>query len=166
MRVVPRRWLALTMLGALLLVALAACSSTKAQAVTIPSASSGDVTLTLDRTSYKDSQPIGVTVKNTSKKITYYATDGHTACTFLQLEQYVPATKGWVAVSNCSNSQQPLVRMLPANADEPFTLAPGNVPNDPNRWQTGLYRVSLTMSTQPDVTGKTITAYSAGFLIG
>jgi hypothetical protein len=164
MRLEPRRWLAVVALGVLVLAGAAACASDKAQAVNIPVASGGDITLAVDRSAYTSSMPVGVTVRNVSKKI-YYALDGRSACTILQLEEYVQARKAWATVNLCTLGTQPTARLLSPGANEPFTFAPGNAPTDANQWQSGLYRVSLTYGAQADGSGPMTTAYSVGFVV-
>jgi hypothetical protein len=164
MRLEPRRWLAVVALGVLVLAGAVACASDNANAVNIPTATSGDITLVVDRRSYTPNMPVGVTMKNVSKK-SYYALDGRTACTFLQLEEYVQARKAWAAVNLCTLGTQPTVRLVSPGANEPFTFAPGNAPTNANQWQSGLYRVSLTYSTKADGSGPTTIAYSAGFVV-
>ncbi len=164
MRLEPRRWLAVVALGVVVLAGAVACASDNANTVTLPAATGGDIKLTVDRPSYTPSMPVGVTMTNVSKK-SYYALDGRTACTFLQLEQYVQARKAWAAVNLCTLGAQPTGRLLPPGANEPFTFAPGNAQADANRWQSGLYRVSLTYSSTADGSGPVTVVYSAGFVI-
>ena len=164
MRLEPPRWLAVVALGVVVLAGATACTSDKARAVNIPAATRGDITLAVDRPSYTPSMPVGVTMKNGSKK-NYYALDGRTGCTILQLEEYIQAKKAWAAVNLCTLGTQPTVRWVSPGANEPFTFAPGNAPTDANQWQSGLYRVSLTYSATAPGSGPTTTAYSVGFVI-
>ncbi len=164
MRLEPQRWLAVVALGVVVLAGAVACASGNNTTVTIPAATGGDITLTVDRTSYMPSMPVGVTMKNVSKK-SYYALDGRTACTFLQLDEYVQARKAWAAVNLCTLGAQPTARLVSPGANEPFTFAPGNAPADANKWLSGLYRVSLTYGTKADGSGPTTVAYSAGFVV-
>jgi hypothetical protein len=143
---------------------LAACSTGAANLIATPTATSGDVTLTPDRTSYGAHQAIGVTVTNNGKA-GYYAKDGLSACTYLQLEFYDTSRKAWVAVDGCSSPNPPQVRLLAPSTSLPFTLAPGDASNDPNAWVPGIYRVSLRFGTAVDGSGTLVVAYSSGFQI-
>lgn len=164
MRPTPRLWLAVFLLAVVPLVA--ACASRSAKGVTLaaPTATTGDVTLALDRASFTTHQPIGVTVVNGSKTA-WYAKDGLSACTYLQLEWYDGAKKVWTPVDGCTGAVSPQVRLIAPSLSLPFTLAPGNSPADANAWVPGVYRVSLTASASPDVSGSLATVYSAGFQI-
>jgi hypothetical protein len=146
-----------------LIFVLAACNA-NSTAVSMPTPTTQAIRMTLDRTSYTVSQPIGVTIANTSKT-DYYATDGRSACTFLQLEFYDATNKKWVATLPCLESRPPAPLLIAAGMSEPFTLPPGNSSSNGNEWGPGLYRIALTYGTQPDATGDVTTAYSAGFRI-
>jgi hypothetical protein len=165
MRVTPRMWsitVPLFLLGTLFI--LAACTGRAAGVPPAPTASDDDITLTLDHTSYTTHQPFGITVTNNSK-ISYYARDGLSGCTYLQLEWYDPGKKAWVPVFGCSSVNPPQARPLAPASSLPFTLAPGDAPNDTNSWVAGLYRVSLRYGSAADGSGTLKTAYSAGFQV-
>jgi hypothetical protein len=153
------------MMAALFALAFGSCSVGSSNIAAVPTATGADIQLSVDRARYGLSQPIGVTVKNTSSSATYYAIDGRSGCTFLQLQMYAPANKTWVAVDGCSNDAQPFVRQLPPAVVEPFTLPPGTATNDSNSWASGVYRVALQFSSQQDGGGTPQVAYSAGFQI-
>ena len=152
-------------LGALLVLAavLCACSSTSAKAPA-PTPTSGAIQITLDRASYTSTDPIGVTITNSSKT-KYYALDSHSACTFLQLEFYDTAHKTWAPTLPCKENRQPAALLIAPGMTEPFTLAPGNSSSNGNEWGPGLYRVGITYGTKADASGTVTTAYSKGFQI-
>lgn len=159
-----RRWLACVMMGLAILLGLAACSSSTAKSIPAPTATPGDITLVPDRVVYTPTEPVGITLKNNASKA-YYAFDGRTACTFLDFQEYVPAKKAWAFVNPCTTGQPPQAFLIPAGASEPFTLAPGNAPTNPNQWQDGTYRVALTYNTQQDGKGTSQIVYSPGFVV-
>ncbi|MGZ3582933.1 MAG: hypothetical protein ACXWQR_14870 [Ktedonobacterales bacterium] len=167
MRSQPRVWLVL--IGVIALAAsLAACNSTtiKTSKTPLPAATAGPIQLTVDRTVYTSTQPIGVTVTNTAAKTDFYAMSGRSGCTFLQLQQYNQQQKTWVSVDPCDSINQPSARKIPASVAVPFTLAPGTIPaTSPNIWPTGIYRVALQYSPQSDATTSLQIAYSQGFQI-
>lgn len=152
-------------LGVLLALAavLGACSSTTAKAP-LPTPTSEAIQITLDHSSYNSSEPIGVTVTNSSKT-DYYALDARSGCTFLQLEFYDTVHKAWVPTLPCKENRQPVALMIAAGMTEPFTLPPGNSSSNGNEWGPGLYRLGLSYGTKPDATGTVATAYSKGFQI-
>lgn len=158
-------WRSVAPLGVMLTLAavLCACSppSTKAP---LPTPTGGAIQITLDRASYTSSEPIGVTVSNTSKT-KYYALDTHSACTFLQLQFYDTAHKAWAPTLPCKENRVPTALLIAPGMTEPFTLAPGNSSSNGNEWGPGLYRISITYGAQPDASGSVTTAYSKGFQI-
>lgn len=164
MRPTPRRWLALSLLALALFAA--GCGGNSAKAVTIspPTATKGDITLTLDRPSYTSHQPVGVTVVNGSKTA-WYSKDGVSACTYVQLEWYDAVKMAWTPVDGCTGAISPQIRLIAPGESVPFTLAPGDSPADANAWVPGLYRVSLIASAKPDISDTPTTFYSAGFQI-
>lgn len=128
-----------------------------------PTATKTAVTISLEDTQFKVSEPLGVLIKNTGST-NVYALDGRASCTILELQQYDSQKKAWVAVDRCRDTVQPHVLIIPAGMSEAFTLAPGSA-GDPNSWESGTYRIAVSFSTQPD--GKTAAqvAYSQGFTI-
>lgn len=167
MRSQPRVWLVL--IGIIVLAAtLAACNTSisKARKTPLPVPSTGSVQLAVDRSVYTSTQPIGVTVTNTTKHDYYYAITGRSACTFLQLQQYNQQRNTWVSVDGCDSLDQPNVRVIPPAAAVPYTLAPGTIPSSsPNVWVGGIYRVALQYSPQMDGITSLQIAYSQGFQI-
>jgi hypothetical protein len=142
---------------------LASCAHSTVPTIAIPTATSGDIRLAADRSRYSVSEPIGVTLSNVSGT-NYFATTGRSACTFLQLEQWEGQAKGWTPVDPCTTNDPTQSLLITTGVQEPFSLAPGSHSN-PNAWQPGTYRVSLSYSAQSDgVTGAKI-AYSSGFTI-
>lgn len=169
----PRQWwLAAAVLGLLVaLFSLSACQSSSTNAIAAPSGTTGDITISVDRTTYGVSQPVGVTITNGSNT-DYYAATGRSACTFLQLEEYVASKKAWVPVVGCQTAQQAQTLLIPGKPHnhnntftETFTLAPGNAPANANNWETGLYRVALTYSSDSNLSKGMQTAYSPGYYV-
>lgn len=160
----PRRRLVLS--GALLvaLVALAACTPSNARRVTLPTPTTGSVTISLDRPIYTSAQPIGVTVANNGKQ-GVYALNGRTGCTYLQLEVYNASKKTWATTDPCGSVDPVRALLIPAGVTEPFTLPPGNDSADANRWVPGTYRIALQYGTQSDGGGDVQVAYSSAFQI-
>ncbi len=158
--------LALASVGTLVVVlALAGCNSSSATVkVPVPTAAPGALQITLDRKKYTPSQPFGVTVKNTSQT-DYYALDGQSSCTFLQLQHFDAAKKVWVIVEGCERVSQANALAIPAGLSEPFTLAPGTKASNPNAWDAGVYRIAIRYSAQADAGGAAQAAYSAGFVV-
>ncbi|HEX8034417.1 MAG TPA: hypothetical protein VF510_11240 [Ktedonobacterales bacterium] len=166
MRSQPRVWLVL--IGVIILAAsLAACNSStiKTSKTPLPTPTTGPIQLTVDRAVYTSTQPIGVTITNTTKT-DFYSMSGRSGCTFLQLQQYNQKQNTWVSVDPCDSIDQPSVRKIPASVAVPFTLAPGTIPAiSPNIWPTGIYRVALQYSPQSDAISSLQIAYSQGFQI-
>jgi hypothetical protein len=130
----------------------------------MPTATPGEVTLTLDRSAYTPNLPFGITLKNNAKT-TFYAYDGRTGCTFLELQEFVAAKGAWTPVNLCTTGDPPKPFAIPGSVSEPFTFAPGNAPGDANSWQDGTYRVVLTYNTQQDGTGTSQIVYSQGVVV-
>lgn len=165
MRSQPRMWLVL--IGVLALAAsLAACTApSRTVKVPLPTPTAGNIQLTVDRSRYTTTQPIGVTVTNTTDT-DYYAVAGRSSCTFLQLQVYNQKKNAWVSVDGCNSLDPPNVQKILKSTAVPFTLAPGIVPaSSPNIWEAGIYRVALQYSTQIDGTTSLQIAYSPGFQI-
>lgn len=165
MRFQPRVWLVL--LAVLMLAAsVAACNSpVKANKVQLPAQTTGALQLTVDHSVYTITQPIGVTLTNTTKTV-YYAVTGRSACTFFQLQEYNQKQGTWISVYGCNSVDTPVVRSIPPSASTPYTLAPGVVPaSSPNVWETGIFRIALQYSQQNDGVTSSQVAYSQGFQI-
>jgi len=163
-----RAALAPASIGALIVVlalVLVGCDSPNATVkVPVPTAAPGAVQITIDRRQYAPSQPIGVIVKNTSQT-EYYALDGQSSCTFLQLQHFDATKKVWVIVEGCERVSQANALAIPAGLSEPFTLAPGTKTSNPNAWDAGVYRIAISFSAQADAGGAAQAAYSAGFVV-
>lgn len=166
MRFQPRVWLVLIAAVALA-ASLAACATpaAKTSKTPLPTPTAGTMQLLVDRTLYTSTQPIGVTITNTTKTV-YYAMTGRSACTFLQLQEYNQKQSAWISVYGCGSVDTPVVRSIPPSASTPYTLAPGTVPaSSPNVWEAGIYRIALQYSTQSDGITNPQVAYSQGFQI-
>ena len=165
-------WLAAVAIGLLAtVVSLSACASSTVKAVAAPTATTGGVTIAVDRPSYGVSEPIGVIISNASKT-DYYAATGHSGCTFLQLEEYNAAARTWTPVVGCQSSQQATTLLIPGKPrnnnkvfTETFTLAPGTSASNQNVWDIALYRIVLTYSADSSLSKNMQTAYSAGFFV-
>lgn len=165
MRSQPRGWLVLICV-LVLAASLAACGTTSAtKKMPLSTPTPGSIQVAVDRSLYTSTQPIGVTVTNTTKT-PYYAMSGRSACTFLQLQEYNQKQGKWISVDGCNSLNPPMVRIIPASVAVPFTLAPGIIPaSDPNVWEVGTYRVALQYSPQNDGVSALQIAYSAGFQV-
>lgn len=129
----------------------------------VPTATGGDLRLTTDRGSYGTHTPVGLTLVNASNG-DYYAVDGRSGCTIVQLQRYDDQRNEWLSVDGCTTPSQPHILLIRAGMREPFTLAPTSA-SDTNSWESGLYRVAAAYSANGDgVSGERI-AYSAGFTI-
>src|SRR5579859_6589663 len=104
------------MCGFVLILALAACGSTQARPTVVPTATEFSVTIATDFSAYNSSQAVGVTVRNGGAHI-YYATDDHSECTIVQLQERVNDT--WVNVMPCTTGQQPIVLEVAPGAGVP-----------------------------------------------
>lgn len=152
------------LLGLLCVVALTACGS---GATTKPPAGSaattGPITITTDRAHYTVSDAIGVNVSNTSKT-DYYTLDGKSGCVIVQLERYSTKKKAWQKLDPCASQIAVQAYAIAQNSQEQFTLPPGSSA-DPNSWDTGLYRITVTYSTKADGVTSPQEANSAAFQI-
>jgi hypothetical protein len=158
------RWRAgLVALASLMALALGACGSGTSSVIVVPTATNGQVRLTTDRATYDVSQPIGITVNNTSGT-NYYALTGRSACTFLQMQRYDPARKQWGDLNGCPDNEPAQALLIRGHMSEPLSLAPGATPSS-NTWQPGTYRIALSYSTNSDGKSSPQVAYSQGFTI-
>ena len=167
-----RQWWLAAIFGVLVAVfSLTACESSTAKGIVAPTATTGDITIVVDRATYSPSEPIGVTVTNGGKS-DYYALTNRSGCTFLQLEHYNTSKSAWEPVVGCQ-SAQPVQALLISgkqhnnNKDfsETFTLAPGDSTTNPNTWTLGLYRISVTYSADSNGSDNPHVAYTAGFSV-
>lgn len=163
----PQRCAAVVLISRSLIVCtalllLVGCSGKSTGQIAPPTATPGDISVAVDRASYTHSQPVGVTVANKSKT-NYYAKNGLSACTYLQLEFYDTTKKAWLGVDGCTVVTAPHMLLLAPSSSLPYTLAPGDSSNDPNSWVPGVYRISLRYTTSSDGSGAVTVAYSAGF---
>ena len=161
-----QHWRGLLMLTvALLLLSLfsACASATSTYPITGAAATTGPVTVTTNLSTYTSGEPIGATITNSSKS-DYYTQNGKSGCTIVQLEQF-NAKKGlWSPVDTCNGSQATQTLVIGASTSAPYTLAPSSS-SDPNAWQPGTYRVSVTYTTQGDGITNPQEAHSAAFTI-
>jgi hypothetical protein len=158
----PMKWVAVVGLASLFL--LAGCQANASNANTKSTATTGPVRVALDHSAYGVSDPIGVTVSNTSKTV-YYSLDGKSACTILQLQRYDSSKKQWATTYACTVASPVQALQVPANFSEPFSLTPASS-SDENSWQKGTYRVAVIYSDNADGKSGAQTAYSATFNIG
>ena len=148
---------------AMLVLAVVGCGSTpsKPQA-TLPPGSSGSVNVLADNASYRTTQPIGVTIRNSSKT-TYYVQAGQSECTPLQMQVQVGTT--WQNVMPCLSGELAQAAAVTPGLVEPFTFAPGNAADDHNAWAPGVYRFVLQLTTSANGSGATTLVYSPGIRI-
>ncbi len=126
-------------------------------------ATTGPVIVTTNLGAYTVNDAIGVTVVNTTST-DYFAISGKSACVIIQLERY-NATRGvWEAVDSCAPHGSAQVFTIAKNSKQQFTLAP-NSSSDPNAWESGLYRVTVTYSTNTDGVTNIQQAHCAAFEI-
>ena len=153
----------LTLIAALsVLGCLAACSTTTVSSKPFPTATAGDIRITINQSQFNVSDPVGVMVTNTGNN-TYYAVTGRSGCTFLQLQEYTATTTTWKNVFGCQGVNPTAVQITP-QISEPFTLAPNSADN-PNAWDPGTYRVSLPYGTQAGGNDSSLVAYSGVFTV-
>lgn len=161
--VVRPRWY-----GALILVAalalLAACGGgTTSHPISGVTATTGPVTITTNLATYTTGDAVGVTVTNASKS-NYYAKDGKSGCTIVQVQRYNASTGVWDSVDPCMGSQQTQVYLIAKGSAVPYTLAPTSS-SDVNSWDTGTFRISVSYSTNADGVTQAQEAHSAAFTI-
>jgi hypothetical protein len=163
----PHPWLKLsslvTLTAVLALGGLSACSNNSLNSNALPTATTGGIRIAVGQTQYGVSDPVGVTVTNTTSNQIYFAVSGRSGCTFLQLQQYSTSKKSWVSVFGCPGGNPTPLEITP-QLSEPFTLAP-NSSSNPNAWDPGTYRVALLYSTSSDGVSKPVVAYSAAFTV-
>ncbi|MDE3230675.1 MAG: hypothetical protein KGO05_12420 [Chloroflexota bacterium] len=158
----PRWYGALILVAALAL--LAACGGgSSSRAVNGAAATAGPVTITTNFATYTTGDAVGVTVMNASKA-DYYAKDGASACTIVQLERYNTGSGVWDKVDACNGSQQVQVYVIAQGSAVPYTLAPTS-PSDVNSWEAGTYRIAVSYSTASDGATQVEEAHSAAFTI-
>ena len=167
MHLPPPAWLkvkvALTLLAALsVLGCLAACSTTTVASKPLPTATNSTIRLTISRSQFNVTDPVGVMVTNTGNQ-TYFAITGRSGCTFLQLQEYAATSNTWNNVFGCQGVNPATVQITP-QISEPFTLAPNSASN-PNAWDPGTYRVFLPYGTQADGSDTSLIAYSGAFTV-
>jgi hypothetical protein len=158
----PRWYGALILVAALAL--LAACGGgSSSRAIRGATATTGPVTITTNLATYTTGDAVGVTVTNASKS-DYYAKDGASACTIVQLERYNTGSGAWDKVDTCNGSQQVQVYVIAKGSAVPYTLAPTSA-SDVNSWEAGTYRIAVSYSTNADGATQAVEAHSAAFTI-
>ena len=155
----PMKWMAVVGLMALFL--LAGCQSNATNGTTKSTATDGPIRVSVDRSAYGVSDPVGVTVSNTSKTV-YYSLDGKSACTILQLQKYDSSKNVWATTYACTVALPIQALQVPAGIAEPFSLTPSS-PSDENTWQKGTYRIAVVYSDNADGKTGAQTAYSVAF---
>jgi hypothetical protein len=141
---------------------LSACSDGSGRVVRLPTATAGAIQIAVSRTQFASHDPVGVTVTNTSDH-TYYAVDGRSGCTYLQLQEFNSAKNAWVNVVGCTDFNPSPLEISPRLA-EPFTFAPTST-SDPNSWDPGTYRIVLMYGDSADGSNASTIAFSPGFTI-
>jgi hypothetical protein len=152
------------LIGILCAVALAACGSNGTTHLpTGSTASSGPITITTDRTTYTTSDAIGVTISD-GTTTDYYAVDGKSGCVIIQLQRYSTNRNAWVPLDPCASQIAVQAYAIAKNSQEQFSLPPTSTA-DPNAWDAGLYRITVTYSSNTDGVSATQEANSAAFQI-
>lgn len=126
-------------------------------------ATTGPITVTTNLASYTVGDAIGVIVTNSSKT-EFFTQDGKSACTVVLLERYDTQKATWTRMDPCNNGQATQTFAIAENSSVPYTLAP-NSSGDPNAWQSGTYRLTVTYSSQPDGISNPQEAHSAAFAV-
>src|SRR5262249_2879177 len=107
----------------LLALLLSGCALGATPTGPIPTATSGDLRPPTAGRSYGTHTPVGLTLVNGSGG-DFYAVDGRSGCTIVQLQRYDAGRKEWISVDGCPTPGQPHVLVIHAGMREPFTLAP------------------------------------------
>ena len=162
----PHPWLRFSSLVALAAIlalgSLAACSGSSGAGKPLPTATAGGIQIVVSQAQFTSSDPVGVTITNTSNH-TYYALSGRSGCTFLQLQELDATKNSWVSVVGCQAANPTALAITP-QLSEPFTLAPTSL-GDANAWDPGTYRVALLYSVSSDGSSSPLLAFSAAFTI-
>lgn len=162
MDVRPRWYGALILVAALALLAACGNGMTSRQ-ISGATATTGPITITTNLATYTTGDAVGATVSNTSTS-DYFAKDGNSGCTIIQLQKYDASTGAWAKADLCVGSQQVQVFVIAKGSAVPYTLAPTS-PSNVNSWDPGTYRISVSYSTQSDGVTKLVEAHSAAFTI-
>ena len=141
---------------------LTACSPGSGGAAPRPTATAGAIHIVVNRTQFSTHDPVGVSVTNTTDHA-YYAVNGRSGCTFLQLQEFDSAKHAWMNVVGCTNVNPAPLEISP-RLTEPFTFAPTST-SDPNAWDPGTYRIVLAYGTSPDGSDASTLAFSSSFTI-
>ena len=157
------RWRGVSILAAALILFSACSSGASSHPITGATATTGPIVVTTNLASYTTGDAVGAIVTNSSKS-NFYAQDGKSACTIVQLEKYDATSGEWKHVDLCNGSQATQVLMLAENSSVPYTLAPTST-SDVNAWDAGTYRVAVVYSTAADGATGVQEAHSAAFTI-
>jgi hypothetical protein len=168
LRLLPTVWRRSTLVlavGAALALAVEGCAPSPARtsiASALPTQVGQTIAITTDRASYQPSEVIGVTVQNVTGA-PLFAIEQYSACTMLQLQ--FKGKSGWETAQPCNGGPPPQVRQLAPKIAFPLSFGPGNAPDNPNLWRTGIYRFALAYGTKADGSNATSYGYSAGFSV-
>jgi hypothetical protein len=160
-----RRGARVLVASAALALATAGCASSSTHSSTVsalPTQAGQTITITTDRASYRPSEVIGVTVQNVTGA-SLFAIEQYSACTMLQLQ--FKGKSGWEMAQPCVGGPAPQVRQIAPKVAFPLAFGPGNAPDNPNLWRTGVYRFALAYGTKADASNATSFSYSAGFSV-
>lgn len=151
-----------SLIGVICATALAACvGGTVSNSAAGTAPTTGPITLSTNLKTYTISDAVGVSVVNATTT-DYFAVSGKSACVIIQLERY-NSTKGvWERVDPCPSQNEAQAYLIAKGSQQQFTLAPMSSA-DSNAWATGLYRVTLTYSSNSDGLTNPQQAHSAAF---
>jgi hypothetical protein len=141
------------LVGLICAATLTACANgSSSKPIAGVAATTGPITVATNLSAFSVNDAIGVTISNASGT-DYYAMNGKSACVIIQLERYDSAKRVWTPMDPCATQIEKQAFAIAKNSEQQFTLAP-NSSADPNAWSAGLYRVSVSYSTNSDgVTG-------------
>jgi hypothetical protein len=124
----------------------------------------GSVTVTTDHTLYSSNESIRVTISN-GFAVTIYATDHHTACSYVDLQHLENGS--WQVVGKCALMTPTRIVPLAAGSMTTQLLAPGVSQISAAPWSAGIYRIAFAYFVGGDeAIGKSTVVYSADFTIG
>jgi hypothetical protein len=128
-------------------------------------ATSGPVTLALDKPQYTPADTIVVTIHN-GLATPIFARTGHSDCTPVDLERW--ANGSWQVEAPCGNALPTLhASRIAPSAILMQQLAPGQSDFAPDLWTAGTYRIAFAYVTSADQPfGQSTVVYSASFTIG
>jgi hypothetical protein len=121
-----------------------------------PTATSGQVTVSVGAASYASTSTVQVTITNGSSAPIYFA-DHNTSCTVIELQRQTGGS--WSTANPCKLAIATREHSLDAGKTMSVSLTPGN------GWAAGTYRATLQYWTGAHFSGQNSAAYSAGFQI-